>query len=145
MQSTFLCSSSSSLVLPPKPTLSQSKHKKRSSTKIYATRREKNGGSHVDEDMIVLRMRIHDIKMQQQNSEAPSNWMAWEKKYYANYDSDVCEAVGLLQSKLMNIRPSLAIGMAIFIALSVTSSTVLIVINFFEIAKWIVLSGFHIN
>ncbi|KAF5182364.1 mediator of RNA polymerase II transcription subunit [Thalictrum thalictroides] len=90
-------------------------------------------------------MRIHDIKMQQENSEAPSNWMAWEKKYYANYDSDVCEAVGLLQSKLMNIRPSLAISIAIFIALSVTSSTAMIVINFFEIAKWIILSGLHIS
>ncbi|KAF9614693.1 hypothetical protein IFM89_019821 [Coptis chinensis] len=134
MEATTSCSL---VVLPPKPFLSHSTHKKvgairlkRLSTRIYAERRDangkKHGGGRVDEDMIVLRMRIHDMKMEEANYEAPSNWMEWEKKYYANYDSDVCEAVGLLQTQLMNTRPSFVIGMAVLLVLSVTTSTAMV-------------------
>ena len=66
-------------------------------------------GKLVDEDMIVLRMRIHEIKMSEKSQAevAASDWMEWEKKYYGeDYDSDICEAVGLLQSRLMDTRPS---------------------------------------
>ncbi|KAK2652370.1 hypothetical protein Ddye_012226 [Dipteronia dyeriana] len=48
--------------------------------------------------MIVLRMRIRENKMLETRNETPSNWMEWEKKYYANngYNEDVCEALRLL-------------------------------------------------
>ncbi|KAK8498689.1 hypothetical protein V6N12_000991 [Hibiscus sabdariffa] len=41
----------------------------------------------VDEDMIVLRKRIHEMKMVDRNYEPPTNWMEWEKRYYTSYDS----------------------------------------------------------
>ncbi|WP_248793031.1 hypothetical protein, partial [Escherichia coli] len=75
--------------------------------------------------------------MEEANYEAPSNWMEWEKKYYANYDSDVCEAVGLLQTQLMNTRPSFVIGTAVLLVLIVTTSTAMVSVQFIEIAKWI--------
>ncbi|XP_058082533.1 uncharacterized protein LOC131230651 [Magnolia sinica] len=93
------------------------------------------GGRSVDEDMIVLRQRIHDMKMAEMNNEPPLHWMEWEKRYYTCYDSDVCEAVGLLQTVLMNTRPSLAIGTMALVALSVPTSTVMIIFYFIEFAK----------
>ncbi|XP_058082553.1 uncharacterized protein LOC131230669 [Magnolia sinica] len=93
------------------------------------------GGRSVDEDMIVLRMRIHEMKMAEMNYEPPVHWMEWEKRYYTCYDSDVCEAVGLLQTVLMNTRPSLAIGIVAFVALSVPTSTVFIMFHLIKLAK----------
>ncbi|KAK2652377.1 hypothetical protein Ddye_012233 [Dipteronia dyeriana] len=74
----------------------------------------------VNENMIVLRMRIRENKMLETRNEPPSNWMEWEKKYYANngYDEDVCEALGFLQNYLMNMRPSLALGSIALVALN---------------------------
>lgn len=82
-------------------------------------------GRSVDESMIVLRLRIKKMKMLERNDkEAPSNWMEWEKQYYAhNYDEDVCEAIGLLQSYLMSLRPSVALGMLALVAMSVLISS----------------------
>ncbi|KAL5745097.1 hypothetical protein ACOSP7_026243 [Xanthoceras sorbifolium] len=70
-------------------------------------------GRTVDEDMIVLRMRIREQKMLEMRSEPPPNWMEWEKKYYANngYGEDICEALGFLQNYLMNMRPAFALGL----------------------------------
>ncbi|KAJ4961141.1 hypothetical protein NE237_021051 [Protea cynaroides] len=56
----------------------------------------------VDENMIVLRKRIHEMKKMEKNQEPPEDWMEWEKKYYRHYNSDVYEAVGLLQTQLMD-------------------------------------------
>ncbi|XP_058082493.1 uncharacterized protein LOC131230610 [Magnolia sinica] len=109
--------------------------------RIVASAARKNGhdwgfgGRLVDEDMIVLRKRIHEMKMAEKNNEPPVHWMEWEKRYYTCYDSDVCEAVGLLQTLLMNTRPSLAIGMVAFVGLSVPTSTVMIMFHLIELAK----------
>ncbi|KAK2652379.1 hypothetical protein Ddye_012235 [Dipteronia dyeriana] len=75
------------------------------------------GGRLVDENMIVLRMRIGEIKMLEKRNEPPSNSMEWEKKYYANngHDEDVLEAVGFLQNNLMNMRPDLALGLHLWV------------------------------
>ncbi|TKY64833.1 hypothetical protein E2542_SST07684 [Spatholobus suberectus] len=78
-------------------------------------------GRSVDESMIVLRWRIKEMKkMLEANQEAPySDWMEWEKQYYAHYDQHVLQAMRLLQSYLMGLRPSVALGMLVFVALSV--------------------------
>ncbi|KAK4608648.1 hypothetical protein RGQ29_002166 [Quercus rubra] len=97
-------------------------------------------GKVVDENMIILRMRIHEMKMEETHQEPPSHWMEWEKQYFANYYSDVCEAMGFLQSQLMNARPSLALGVVALVMLSVPSSMVFIMFHLVEIAK-VVLAG----
>ncbi|CAH8386963.1 unnamed protein product [Eruca vesicaria subsp. sativa] len=84
------------------------------------------GGRLVDENMIVLRKRIHEMKMVERNYEPPSDWMDWEKRFYSNYDSVICGSVGLLQSFLMNSRPSVAIATLLLVLISVpVSSSVL--------------------
>ncbi|CAK9152347.1 unnamed protein product [Ilex paraguariensis] len=113
---------------------------------VVNARREANGrdydGRLVDENMIVLRMRIKEITMMETSHVPPSDWMKWEKQYYEHYDEDVCEAVGLLQFYLMNTRPSLALGMAALVALSVPFSTFVVMLNAVEIAKGL-FSLFH--
>ncbi|XP_057505814.1 uncharacterized protein LOC130789098 [Actinidia eriantha] len=103
------------------------------------------GGRVVDENMIVLRMRIRQAEMSEGRHEVLSNWMEWEKKYYAQYyNEDVCEGVGLLQSFLMDTRPCLALGMGAILALSVPISSFVVIAHAIEVAKW-VLSGFLLS
>ncbi|KAJ7943037.1 Mediator of RNA polymerase II transcription subunit [Quillaja saponaria] len=100
-------------------------------------------GKLVDENMVVLRKRILEMKELKLDEEtAPSNWMEWEKQYYVNYDSDIFEAVGLLQSLLMNTRPRLAFGMLALFMLSMTMSTSIVVFYVMELAKGTT-AGFH--
>ncbi|KAF5751862.1 hypothetical protein HS088_TW02G00881 [Tripterygium wilfordii] len=114
-----------------------------SRTRIMASRRssseahDKNyyNGRLVDENMIVLRKRIHEMKMVERNYEPPSDWFDWEKSYYTSYDSMICELMGLLQSQLMETRPSLALGMMALITLSVPTSMAMIFLHFVDIAK----------
>ncbi|GAA0143406.1 hypothetical protein LIER_04099 [Lithospermum erythrorhizon] len=83
-----------------------------------------NHGRLVDEDMIVLRMRIRDMKMSSEvKNEAPWYWMEWEKKWYEKYDSDICEAMGMLQRFLMDARPGLVVGLLALVMLSVSTSS----------------------
>ncbi|CAN4083148.1 unnamed protein product [Withania somnifera] len=102
------------------------------------------GGSSkiVDENMIVLRMRIKEMKvLETGKSGAPSNWMGWEKEYFEHYNEDVYEAIGLLQMYLMETRPALALGMLGLICLSVPFSTYSLVLQVMEMAKFI----FHVS
>lgn len=102
-------------------------------------------GKLVDEDMIVLRKRIHEMKTAEGSHDdvASSDWMEWEKEYYANnYDSDICEGLGMLQSRLMNTRPSLALVMLGVVSLSVPISTAVVLLRMMDLAKD-VLVGFH--
>ncbi|XP_015895529.2 uncharacterized protein LOC107429368 [Ziziphus jujuba] len=104
--------------------------------KIFASRRDHDyDGKLVDEDMIGLRKRIHEMKMVEEKHEPPSNWMEWEKRYYPNYDSDVCEAVGLLQSELMKMRPSMVLTMVVLVSISVPVSMGVIMFHLMELAK----------
>lgn len=89
----------------------------------------------VDENMIVLRKRIHEMKMIERNYEAPSDWMEWEKQYYASYDSMICDALGVLQNQLMNTRPSLALGIVVLIALSVPTSSAFVLFHLVDLCK----------
>ncbi|XP_059639761.1 uncharacterized protein LOC132282156 [Cornus florida] len=102
------------------------------------------GGRPVDENMIILRMRIREAKMLEQGSSIRRLRIGWSGRnatYYAHYNEDVCEAVGLLQSFFMDTRPCLAFGMA---ALSVTLSTSGVLFYVIRIAKRL-LCGFHLS
>ncbi|KAJ0035955.1 hypothetical protein Pint_24765 [Pistacia integerrima] len=87
--------------------------------------------------MIILRKRIHEMKMVERNYEAPDDWMQWEKRYYTSYDSIICEALGVLQGKLMNTRPSLALGIVVLMILSVPISSAMAFFQILEITKGI--------
>nr|DAD31979.1 TPA_asm: hypothetical protein HUJ06_010830 [Nelumbo nucifera] len=52
--------------------------------------------------------------------------------------------MGLLQTLLMNTRPSLALGMMALVAFSVSLSTAATLSHLIQIAKW-VLSLVHLN
>ena len=111
------------------------------SVRVSASRRSdhQNHGGHrlVDENLIVLRKRIHEMKMVERNYEPPEDWMEWEKQFYTGYDAFICDAMGLLQSQLMNTRPSLVLGMTAIIMLSVPTSTAFVFSHFVEIIKWV--------
>ncbi|RDX90951.1 hypothetical protein CR513_27132, partial [Mucuna pruriens] len=51
-------------------------------------------GRLVDENMIVLRLRIKEMKMLEANEEVPSHWMEWEKQYCADYDKHTKCGIG---------------------------------------------------
>ncbi|XP_042503818.1 uncharacterized protein LOC122080982 [Macadamia integrifolia] len=130
-------SSLCSPLLPPRPSSSLRPQKmgfrRRRKVSVVAEKRDACdwdfGGRLVDESMIVLRRRIHEKKMVERNYEPPMDWMEWEKKYYTSYDASICKAVGVLQSLLMNTRPSLALGMVALVALSVPTSMVLVMLH----------------
>ncbi|KAF3659420.1 hypothetical protein FXO37_13990 [Capsicum annuum] len=113
-----------------------------SRTATLAIRREAQdrnyyNGRIVDENLIILRKRIHEMKMIERNYEPPADWMDWEKSIYTNYDANICHALGLLQSKLMDTRPSLVLGMAALIGLSLPTSTIVILFHLIELTKGI--------
>ncbi|XP_061979639.1 uncharacterized protein LOC133700093 [Populus nigra] len=136
--------SSSKLALRP---ISSVKPCPRRNTVVALDRRNKGrdyGGKLVDESMIVLRLRIKETKMSEESNNPPSHWMEWEKQYFmhCNYNNDVCEAVQMLQNYLMNVRPSLALGMVLLVSLSVAISTGVVLLQAMEMAMG-VLSALH--
>ena len=98
----------------------------------------------VDENMIVLRKKIHEMKMVERNYEPPAEWMDWEKRYYTSYDSIICQAMGLLQSQLMNTRPSLALAFMALIVFSVPASTFMLISHMLEITKGALTGSFGV-
>lgn len=98
-------------------------------------------GRVVDENMIVLRMRIRDIKMAESNEDqdVSENWMGWEKTYYQqSYSSDVTKGVGILQVMLMETRPSLVLGMLALVLLGLSYSTVVAVCMLIDMANFVI-------
>ena len=75
------------------------------------------------------------MNMIERNYEPPSDWMEWEKRYYTKYDSIICEAVGVLQTHLMNTRPGLALGVMALVAISVPTSSAMLFFHLVELAK----------
>nr|KAJ0210389.1 hypothetical protein LSAT_V11C400217250 [Lactuca sativa] len=93
----------------------------------------------VDENMIVLRMRIKEVEMEETGGLLPEKsrcWMVWEKKYYEHYNQDVCEAMRVLQMCLMNTRPCFALGTLALLMLSVILSTGVVIDSFISFVKW---------
>lgn len=103
------------------------------------------GGRLVDESMIVLRKRIHEMNMIEKNYEPPSDWMDWEKRYYTSYDSIICEAMGFLQTQLMNTRPGLALGLMALVAMSVLTSTALVFFHLVDLTKAVLPGIVHLS
>lgn len=98
----------------------------------------------VDEDMIVLRKRIQEMRIIDESIAEQSGWMEWEKEYYMTvYPSDVCELVGFLQRFLMNTRPSLAIGTFLLVLICVPTSLGLL-LHHLMVVSGSVLSTLHI-
>ncbi|XP_059072837.1 uncharacterized protein LOC131073707 isoform X1 [Cryptomeria japonica] len=87
----------------------------------------------VDEDMLVLRKRMHEVRMEEINYIPPQHWMEWEKKWYTTYDSDVCSSLLWLQNILLNTRPGVAVAIVALISLSVAASLLEIPIHLKEI------------
>ncbi|KAG4191180.1 hypothetical protein ERO13_A07G075900v2 [Gossypium hirsutum] len=100
-------------------------------------------GKLVDENMIVLRMRIKDTKISE-GFELPSEWMEWEKQYYLHYNEDVCEAMGVLQNLLVNVRPSFGIAIVVLVLLSFPISTGVTLFHVLQLGQWFI-SGFNPN
>ncbi|KAE8711683.1 hypothetical protein F3Y22_tig00110279pilonHSYRG00014 [Hibiscus syriacus] len=94
--------------------------------------------------MIVLRKRIHEMKMIERNYEPPADWMEWEKRYYTSYDSIICDVLGVLQSVLMNTQPSFAVGMVALMVLSLPASAAFVVLHAVDVIKRIVESEIHL-
>ncbi|GKC71393.1 hypothetical protein Tco_1117276 [Tanacetum coccineum] len=105
-------------------------------TKLFVVNAERGAndkGKLVDDNMIVLRMRIKEVEMEEMDGLPPTiseNWMKWEKEYYEDYNKDVCEAMGMLQMYLMNTRPSLVLGTLALLMLSVSLSTSVVIYSF---------------
>ncbi|KAL2235079.1 UNVERIFIED_CONTAM: hypothetical protein Sindi_1240100 [Sesamum indicum] len=105
--------------------------------------REKGRHDHklVDENMIVLKMRIHEIKRKEEELNqaictSKCSWMEWEKQWCKNnYESDVYEAVGFLQILLMNTRPSLVLALLALLMFTTSTSLVLVLRSFLGIAN----------
>ncbi|ESQ35304.1 hypothetical protein EUTSA_v10009026mg [Eutrema salsugineum] len=102
------------------------------------------GGRVVDENMVVLRKRIHEMKMVERNYEPPSHWMHWEKRFYCNYDATICDALSLLQTFLMNSRPSVAFGTLLLLLVSVPVSTAVFASRILDIVIWL-LDATHVG
>lgn len=108
--------------------------------------------------MIVLKMRIKKLKVVesvggggggdggQESSAAPvapAEWKEWEKRVFTHYHEGVCDTVEMVQSYLMNTRPSVAVGVAALIAMSVPLSTSVVFANALKVARAL-LAGCHV-
>ncbi|EAY72320.1 uncharacterized protein [Oryza sativa Japonica Group] len=85
------------------------------------------GGGVVDEGMIELRRRIHEMRAAESGWEPPAEWAAWEKEWYGSYDADVCALVGAVQAFLMSSRPGVGVGIVAAVAVSVPTTAFVLV------------------
>ncbi|KAI3453101.1 hypothetical protein Pfo_009764 [Paulownia fortunei] len=145
------------LSLPFSGNLMCRKSKKRVPNSVCARKRDANShdkghdhvrGRLVDENMIVLRMRIQEMKMkeeeEQQNHVTKSGkyWMEWEREWCKNYESDVVEGVGFLQTWMMNSRPSMVLGMVALLIFSVSTSLAVALCYLLDFVMGLHFSGF---
>lgn len=91
------------------------------------------GGSFVDENMVVLRKRIHETKMAETDHDAPAEWMDWaEKRYYAiDLPCTPTSARSCVPAadRTDEHEAELAIGLLAALALSVCRSTSAVLIS----------------
>ncbi|PIN08261.1 hypothetical protein CDL12_19180 [Handroanthus impetiginosus] len=109
---------------------------------------DQSEGKSVDENMIVLKMRIKKLKALETNntnqgSVQSSDWKEWEKKVFTRYHEGVCDTMELLQAYLMNTRPSVALGILALVAMSVPLSSSVVMANVLKVAKGL-LAGCHV-
>nr|GMD55492.1 uncharacterized protein LOC109151155 [Ipomoea batatas] len=131
------------LSIPPRTTRGDKKMTRRI---IAAARRGDNHQDHrcggrnkmVDENMIVLRLRIKEMKALEGDDgdrTAEMHWMGWEKEYAKHYNEDICEFIGLLQRFLMENRPALGLGLMAVVLGSVSLSTFVAIMHAMEMAN----------
>ncbi|OEL19434.1 hypothetical protein BAE44_0019547 [Dichanthelium oligosanthes] len=101
------------------------------------------GGGLVDEGMIVLRRRIHEMRAAERNWEPPEEWAAWEKEWYGTYDADVCHLVSALQAFLMSSRPGVGVGLLAVLLLAVPAFAFALVSHLLEASRAIISSLHH--
>uniref|UniRef100_A0A803M481 Uncharacterized protein n=1 Tax=Chenopodium quinoa TaxID=63459 RepID=A0A803M481_CHEQI len=70
------------------------------------------------------------MKVVERNYEPPKEWLVWEKQMYAQYDEYICAILGVVQTQLMNTRPSVALGALALLTLSVPTSILLLAFHF---------------
>jgi hypothetical protein len=97
----------------------------------------------VDEGMVVLRRRIHEMEAAERGWEPPQNWAAWEKEWYATYDADVCRLLGLLQAFLASSRPGVGVGLVAVLVLAVPAFAFALVSVLLDASRAIVSSLHH--
>ncbi|XP_047333572.1 uncharacterized protein LOC124937105 [Impatiens glandulifera] len=118
-------------------------------TPILSTSRTKahndgvNNGRLVDESMVVLRLRIHEMKLADKNYEPPAEWMWWEKQIYGDYDAFICDVIGLLQSQMMETRPAVVVGLSAILALSLPISAATVAFQMVRIVGGVLAGGVH--
>ncbi|KAF8724606.1 hypothetical protein HU200_020873 [Digitaria exilis] len=101
------------------------------------------GGGMVDEGMVVLRRRIHEMELAERSWEPPEEWSAWEKEWYGTYDADVCGLVGALQGFLLSSRPAVGVGILAVLALAVPASAFVLASHLLDASRAIVSSLHH--
>lgn len=141
-----------SSIPPPPPPPAVTKNKKpaassTSSSRCASSRRDDaefscnnggGGGRMVDEGMVVLRRRIHEMEAAERGWEPPDEWAAWEKEWYATYDADVCRLLGLLQAFLASSRPGVGVGLVAVLVLAVPASAFVLVSLLLDASRAIV-------
>ncbi|TYH94754.1 hypothetical protein ES332_A12G061000v1 [Gossypium tomentosum] len=84
------------------------------------------------------------MKIIERNYEPPADWMEWEKQYYTSYNEFICQIVGLLQSYLMNTKPSLALGILALVTIYLQASIIMDLVHLVQAANGILSTiGFH--
>ena len=101
------------------------------------------GGGLVDEGMVVLRRRIHEMRAAERNWEPPEEWAAWEKEWYGTYDADVCDLVGALQGFLLSSRPGVGVGILAVLVLAVPASAFALVSHLLDASRAIISNLHH--
>ncbi|CAL4977502.1 unnamed protein product [Urochloa decumbens] len=101
------------------------------------------GGRLVDEGMLVLRRRIHEMRAAERGWEPPEEWAAWEKEWYGTYDADVCELLAALQGFLVSSRPGVGVGILAVLALAVPASAFVLVTHLLDASRAVVSNLHH--
>ncbi|KAI3785224.1 hypothetical protein L1987_44339 [Smallanthus sonchifolius] len=120
------------------PVFSGCRRRHHSQTKSFVVNARRGANDRrniVDENMIVLRMRIKEVEMDGLPPARSENWMEWEKKYYEHYIGDVCEVMRMVQMCLMNNRPSLVLGTLALLMLIMTLSVSDVIYDFISLVK----------
>ncbi|XP_066313983.1 uncharacterized protein [Miscanthus floridulus] len=136
---------------PPPPAVANNKKPTAStSARCASSRRDdaefscnNGGGRMVDEGMVVLRRRIHEMEAAERGWEPPQEWAAWEKEWYATYDADVCQLLGVLQAFLTSSRPGVGVGLVAVLVLAVPASAFVLVSLLLDASRAIVSSLHH--
>lgn len=116
-----------------------SRARKRVDCKILSMKMDGGYNDYVDRSLIVLRKRIHEVKMKEEEHAPPSSWWRWEKEWHKLYGGDVIEIVGLLQIWVMNERPSLVLATGALFLICVLVAVYVVMCNLVSIVGLVIL------